>query len=72
MAKAPLPTQDPERQDFEQAAREKHGSFLGEMWGFLAHNKKWWMLPIIVVLVIVAGLVVFGSSPLAPLIYTLF
>jgi len=44
-----------------------------ELWMFLAENKKWWLLPIAVVLVALGGLLVFaGGSALAPFIYTIF
>ena len=44
-----------------------------EMWAFLKVRKKFWLLPIIVLLVIVGGLLIFAqSSVLAPFIYTIF
>jgi competence protein ComGC len=48
-------------------------SFLAEIWRFLRARKKFWLVPILVVLVIFAVLIVVGeSSALAPFIYTLF
>jgi hypothetical protein len=48
-------------------------SLLGEFWAFLRVRKKWWLVPILVVLVIVGGLLVFAqTSALAPFIYTVF
>jgi hypothetical protein len=48
-------------------------TFLREMWEFLRHRKKFWLLPIIVMLVIVGGLfIVAQGSAVAPFIYTLF
>ncbi|HET9947375.1 MAG TPA: DUF5989 family protein [Longimicrobiales bacterium] len=48
-------------------------SLLSEFWGFLRVRKKWWLLPIIVVMVLVGGLLVFAQgSALAPFIYTIF
>jgi hypothetical protein len=45
----------------------------GEIWLFLAQNKKLWLLPIIVVLLLLGLLLIFAqSSALAPFIYTLF
>jgi hypothetical protein len=42
------------------------------MWGFLGSTKKWWRLPVIVVLLIIGVLLVFaGGSALAPFIYTM-
>ena len=44
-----------------------------EIWLFLRQNKKFWLLPIIVVLVLMGVLLVFAqSSALAPFIYTIF
>lgn len=43
------------------------------LWGFLRTRKKWWLTPIVLVLLIVSVLVVFAhSSAVAPFIYTLF
>lgn len=46
---------------------------VGEFWQFLKVRKKWWLLPIIVVMVLVGALLVFAQgSALAPFIYTIF
>jgi len=48
-------------------------SIFREFFAFVAHEKKWWMIPLIVVLLCVAALILFSaSSPLAPFIYPLF
>ena len=48
-------------------------SFLKEFWEFLKVRKKYWLLPILFVLVIFGGLVVLTQgSVFAPLIYTVF
>lgn len=48
-------------------------SLAGEIWLFLRQNKKLWLLPIIVVLLVMSVLLVFAqSSALAPFIYTIF
>jgi len=47
--------------------------FLKDLWGFLRERKKWWLMPVIVVLLFLGILLVFGSgSAVAPFIYTLF
>jgi len=47
--------------------------FALELWAFLKHRKKFWLLPIIVVLVLFSTLLVLTQgSALAPFIYTLF
>jgi hypothetical protein len=44
-----------------------------DLWDFLKVRKKWWLLPIIIVLLLVGVLIVFGSgSAIAPFVYTLF
>ena len=47
--------------------------FLKEFWDFLKVRKKYWLLPILVVLVIFGGLIILAQgSAVAPFIYTLF
>ncbi len=44
-----------------------------EVWAFLKERKKFWLLPIIVILGLFGGLIIFAQgSALAPFIYTLF
>jgi hypothetical protein len=57
---------------FEAEAGRKRVSFIGEFWGFLKHNKKWWMLPMLTVIIVMGALVLLGGTPFAPFIYTLF
>lgn len=46
---------------------------LAELMLFLKARKKWWMLPILVILVLVSALLVFAqTSVFAPFIYTIF
>jgi competence protein ComGC len=48
-------------------------SIFRDIWGFLKHRKKFWLTPIIIVLLLVGVLLVLGgSSVIAPFIYTLF
>jgi hypothetical protein len=47
-------------------------SLIREFFAFIRYEKKWWMIPLIIV-VLILGLVLFvGSSPLAPFVYPLF
>ncbi len=44
-----------------------------EIWSLLRTRKKWWLAPVVFVLVLIAGLVVLAEgSALAPFIYALF
>jgi Family of unknown function (DUF5989) len=48
-------------------------SFLIELWGFLRVRKKFWLVPILVMMVIFGGLIILTQgSAIAPFIYTLF
>jgi uncharacterized protein YdaL len=55
-----------------QLAKDKRRGLLGEFWQFLKHNKKWWLIPIIVVILLLGVLVFIGGTGAAPFIYTLF
>ena len=47
--------------------------FIKDLWLFIKERKKFWLAPVIVVLLLIGLLIVFGSgSALAPFIYTLF
>jgi hypothetical protein len=46
---------------------------MGELWAFMKVRKKFWLLPIILVMVMIGALLVFAQgSALAPFIYTIF
>ena len=47
--------------------------FVLELWAFMRERKKFWLLPIVLVLLLFGGLIVFTQgSAVAPFIYTLF
>jgi hypothetical protein len=58
--------------EFEKASQEKEGNLLSEFMGFLGQNKKFWLLPLILVMLGLAALLVLSSTAAAPFIYTLF
>lgn len=46
---------------------------VSELWQFMRENKKYWLAPIVIVLVLIGALLVFAKgSAVAPFIYTLF
>ena len=48
-------------------------SFVKELWMFLRVRRKFWLLPIILIMAIFGGLIIFSQgSAVAPFIYTLF
>ena len=58
--------------DFERQADQRRPGFLTEMWAFLASTRKWWLAPIIIVLLAFGLLLMLGGTAAAPFIYTLF
>jgi hypothetical protein len=58
--------------DFEELAAGRRGGLLAEFWDFLKYNKKWWLMPIIIVILCMGLLVLLSGSAAAPFIYTLF
>jgi len=69
---APARSAAPSESEFAQLGTAQRRGLLGELWGFLNETKKWWLAPILIVLLLVAALVVLGSTSVAPFIYTLF
>ena len=49
------------------------GEFVLELWAFMRERRKFWLLPIVIVLMLFGGLIVLTQgSAVAPFIYTLF
>jgi hypothetical protein len=57
---------------FEEAAGEKEMSLAGEFVLMLRQNKKYWMIPLLLILAAFGLLLILGSTGAAPFIYTLF
>jgi hypothetical protein len=65
-------SQEPQT-EFEKAASEQpSGGLLAEFWDFLRHNKKWWLTPILLVLLLFSVLIFLSGTAAAPFIYTLW
>jgi hypothetical protein len=58
--------------DFASQADEPQPGVLAEFWDFFLHNKKWWITPIIAVLLLMGLLMVLGGSSVAPFIYAIW
>ena len=70
-----MPKQQPtsSQPSLEELSREPQPGIVVEFLDFLAHNKKWWLLPILIVMAIVGVLAwLTASSGAGPFIYTLF
>jgi hypothetical protein len=59
-------------EDFAEQADRPAPGLLREFVDFLRDNKKWWLLPILLVLLVLGTLIALGGTAAAPFIYTLF
>ncbi|HCE04634.1 MAG TPA: hypothetical protein DEQ98_15485 [Acidobacteria bacterium] len=59
-------------QDFAGQANAARPGLLMELWEFLRHNKKWWLTPIILALLLIGALILLAGTAAAPFIYPLF
>jgi hypothetical protein len=67
-----LPEEKKAVDEFARQATQTQAGFVREFIDFLMHSKKWWLTPIVVMLLLIGLLVILGSSGAAPFIYTLF
>lgn len=58
--------------EFERARNERQLSLVEELVVLMAQNKRWWLLPIVIVLGAMGVLATFASTGAAPFIYTMF
>ena len=59
--------------EFQKIVKEsKQSSLVGELWALVCTTKKYWLIPIIVVLLLLGLVVVLSGTAAAPFIYTLF
>jgi hypothetical protein len=60
---------DVERKDLSELVESRQSGVLAEFWLFLKYNKKWWLLPLLLALLLLGLLVILSGSGLAPFIY---
>ena len=58
--------------DFAEQANAPQPGFLAELWEFMAANRKWWLAPIVAMLLLIGGLILMSGTAVAPFVYTLF
>ena len=69
----PLSNDSAETQaEFERVSQSRPPGFFAEFFDFLVHNKKWWLTPIILVLMALSLLIVLTNTAIGPFIYVLF
>ena len=61
-----------EARDFIQQAEQAQQGFLREFWELFRYNKKWWLTPIVLGLLLVGFLLFLATTAVAPFIYTIF
>ncbi len=61
-----------QKTDFEKAATQREEGLLVAYFHFVSHNKKYWLIPIVAVLLLIGLLVMLGGSAAGAFIYTLF
>jgi hypothetical protein len=61
-----------DKSSFEDAGKERQSSLLADVWTMLKRNKKFWLIPLIIALLLFGLLIMAGGSAAAPFIYTLF
>jgi hypothetical protein len=61
-----------DQNDFMEQARAPRRGLWRELWTLLRDNKKWWLAPIVVMLLLLGALSLLAGSSVAPFIYTLF
>ena len=58
--------------DFESEAQAPRTGIVAEVLHFLKHDKKWWLLPLLALLLLIGAVVLLSGTAVAPFIYTLF
>ena len=58
--------------ELKSYANEKRVGLVGELWSFLKYNKKWWLLPLLTILIGFGALIVLSGTAAGPFIYSLF
>jgi hypothetical protein len=61
-----------EKREFEDLADEASPSFVAEVWHLVSSDKRWWLAPVLIGILILGALVMLTGSGVAPFIYTLF
>jgi 4-hydroxybenzoate polyprenyltransferase len=59
----------PKKESFEDAGSDKSRGLISEILAMLGQNKKYWLLPIILVLLVIGVLLILGGTALAPFLY---
>ena len=61
-----------EPKTIDEISTDQSRGLIREFWSFLLHNKKFWLIPIIIMFILFGFLIIFGGSSAAPFIYPFF
>lgn len=62
----------PSSDEFAEQAKGSRSNLIKEFFAFIVEGKKWWLTPIIVMLLLLGLFIILGGTAAAPFIYTLF
>lgn len=71
-SKTPPEARPQQSDEMARLAGEAPPGLIAEFVDFLRHNKRWWLTPIVVVLLLVGALLLLSGTALAPFIYPIF
>lgn len=72
MSPDPDDTRRSQADEFARAGAEHRDSLFADYLHFLKRTRKWWLVPLIVILLVFGVLFVLASTGIAPFVYTLF
>jgi len=72
MSSEPQEKTEQRAENFAREAQEARPGLVREFWDFVRHTKKWWLVPILVILLLVGLIIILGTTAAGPFIYTLF
>lgn len=68
-----MSVKEPDKEkSFAELADEAPQGFLKEVWHLLVSDRRWWLAPIVIAMLILGALVMLSGTGVAPFIYTLF
>ena len=68
-----MAAEEPEQgKTFADLSEEAPQGFLKEVWYLLVSDRRWWLAPIVIALLVLGALVMLSGTGVAPFIYTLF
>ncbi len=68
----PIIQRDPQAASWPPSNAESSPSLIRELWLFVRATGKWWLVPILVVLMLLGAVMLLSASGVGPFIYTLF